>query len=326
MLQLCILMKQLTAFLQLIRWRNLLIVFGTQWVVWQCVVRPMEKWSAVTVFLEPVHFLLLSLSTVLIAAAGYVINDYFDVKIDVINRPQKVIVDRIISRRAAILWHSILNIAGFILALYLAMLLKRYALVGLQLSSIILLWFYSTTYKRMFVSGNVIVALLAALTVLAIAFYEPALYPHLNGNYFLFANGHLLVNPMGVIMVYAYFAFMLTWMREIVKDMEDFKGDAEQGCITMPIKIGLRKSIHFIFSLGGLAILPLLLAAIRLLLGAWLLLGVYIIVALVVPLGVWLYFLGRKATTQHYARASRWLKVIMLLGITTLGIYYVLQY
>lgn len=327
MLQFCgISMSPVKAFFQLIRWRNLLIVLLTQWFVWQCAIRPMASWSTEPVFLNGFHFLLLSLSTVFIAAAGYIINDYFDVKIDVINRPQKVIIERVISRRGAILWHSMLNIAGFVIAFYLALKLHNYWVVSIQLACTILLWFYSTTFKRRFVIGNVVVAILTALTVLILAVFEPALYPHINFTYFLVENGKTLVNPFGVIAVYTYFAFMLTWMREIVKDMEDFKGDAEDGCITMPIKIGLKKSTGYVLFFGILAILPLSVAALKLFYGAWSVLGIYILVALIIPIVAWLFFLPRRATSEHYGKASRWLKIIMLLGILSLLLYYWLQY
>lgn len=319
-------MKPATAFFQLIRWRNLLIVLLTQWFIWQCVIRPMASWSRVPVFLNTPRFLLLSLSTVLIAAAGYIINDYFDVKIDLINRPQKVIIEKTISRRAAILWHSLFNVIGFLLALYLARALGNYFVVSIQLACTVLLWFYSTTFKRQFITGNVVVALLTGLTVMILAVYEPALYPHINFRYFLTEGGRLLVNPFGVIAVYTYFAFMLTWMREIVKDMEDFKGDAEDGCVTMPIRIGLQRSTWFVIGFGILAIAPLCVAAVKLFSGSWAILGVYIFIALVIPLIAWLLFLPRKATAKHYGDASRWLKIIMLAGIASLLLYFWLQY
>ncbi|WP_118972708.1 geranylgeranylglycerol-phosphate geranylgeranyltransferase [Taibaiella koreensis] len=319
-------MKPVAAFFQLIRWRNLVIVLLTQWFIWQCVIRPMAAWSTVPVFLTTAHFLLLSLSTVLIAAAGYIINDYFDVRIDLINRPQKVIIEKVISRRAAILWHSLFNVVGFLLALYLARQLGNYFVVIIQLACTILLWFYSTAFKRQFVTGNVVVALLTGLTVMILAVYEPALYPHVNFRYFLEEQGRVLVNPFGVIAVYTYFAFMLTWMREIVKDMEDFKGDAEDGCVTMPIRIGLQRSVFFVIGFGILAIAPLSMAAVKLFSGSWSILGVYILVALVLPLIAWLLYLPRKATAKHYGDASRWLKMIMLAGIASLLLYFWLQY
>lgn len=286
----------------------------------------MVEWTVAPVFLTPVNFLLLSLSTILIAAAGYIINDYFDVKIDVINRPQKVIVDKIITRRAAILWHSFFNITGFLLAFYLARKLGNYYVVLIQLTCTLLLWFYSTHFKRQFVIGNVVVALLTALTVMIIAVFEPALYPFINFELFYAIHGKIIVNPFGVIAVYTYFAFMLTWMREIVKDMEDFKGDAEDGCVTMPIRIGLQRSARLVVLFGIITILPLLVAAIKLCSGSWSVLGIYIIIMLLLPLLMWLLYLPRKSTVLHYGKASKYLKFIMLSGIASLLLYYWLQY
>ena len=319
-------MKLIAAFFQLARWRNLLIVLLTQWFVWLCVVNPMRDWSAEPTFLTPLNFLLLSLSTVFIAAAGYIINDYFDVKIDLINKPNKVIIERLISRRTAILLHSGLNVLGFILAFYLAAKLNNYWVVTIQFVCTILLWFYSTTFKRQFVTGNVVVALLTGLTIMIVAVYEPNLHRFINLDYFFSVGDKVLVNPFMVIAVYTYFAFMLTWMREIVKDMEDFKGDAEDGCVTMPIKIGIKNSTCYVLVLGILAMLPLTVASFKLIFGKWVVLGLYIAVALIVPMIIWLIFLPRKSTSAHFGKASRWLKIIMLLGIASLLLYYWLQY
>ncbi len=319
-------MTLMATFFRLVRWRNLLIVFVTQWFVWQCVIHPMAGWQHASLFLTAPHFLLLSLSTVLIAAAGYIINDYFDVKIDVINRPEKVIVERAISRRSAILLHSLFNLLGFLLAFLLARKMGMYQVMLIQLACTVLLWFYSTHFKRQFVIGNLVVALLTALSILILAVYEPALYAHVNLRFYLVADGKGYVNPFGVVAVYTFFAFMLTWMREVVKDMEDFKGDAEDGCITMPIKLGLRRSVHFVWVLGILALIPLTAAGIKLLLGNWWLLGVYVLLLLVLPLLLWLRFLPRRATSGHYGQASKWLKVIMVSGVCSLLIYYWLQF
>lgn len=319
-------MKTLAAFSQLIRWRNLIIVFFTQAFIWLCVVLPLKRWYPDTVFLLGPHFLLLALSTIFIAAAGYIINDYFDVRIDLINKPDKVIIERKISRRGAIILHSLLNVMGLVLALYLAWKLHRPSVILIQLGSTLLLWLYSTKLKRQFISGNIAVALLTALTVLIIAVFEPALYPFMHMNFFFKRGSALFVNPMGVIIVYAYFAFMLTWMREIVKDMEDFKGDIENGCLTMPIKIGLEKSGKWVIVLGMLTVIPLLLAAGKLLSGKWIILGIYTLLALVIPIISLLFMLPRKAVREHYARASKRLKWIMVAGICSLLLYYALQY
>ena len=310
-------MKIIRAFFQLIRWRNLIIVFLTQWFIWQCVIHPMVDWNMGAVFLTPVHFLLLSFSTLLIAAAGYIINDYFDVKIDVINRPQKVIVDKIISRRAAILWHSFFNVTGFLLAIYLARKLDNYYVVLIQLTCTLLLWFYSTHFKRQLLTGNIVVSILAALTVLVLQVYKP----ELKGDTKLIMQQQA-ISPDWILYGYAFFAFMLTWMREIVKDMEDVKGDAEQGCKTLPIKMGLEFTAQFVRVLGAFTLLVLGAASIFVFKLGYIYLGIYTALGVILPL-LWLTFtLGRVNTTTYFAIASRWLKIIMIAGICSLIVYH----
>jgi len=319
-------MNLLLVFFRLIRWKNLLIVALTQWMVWYFVIHPMNSWANAIVFLTAFNCMLLSLSTVLIAAAGYIINDYFDVRIDLINKPNDVIIEKIIPRRAAILWHSFLNVIGLLAALYLAWRLHNFFLIFIQIACTVLLWFYSTKFKREFIKGNLIVAFLVAFTVLILAVFEPSLYPCFRFELFIFEAGNKIINPLGVIIVYAYFAFILTWMREIVKDMEDFKGDIEEGCVTMPIKIGLQKSQWFVTFLGVLGILPLVIAAIKLMQGSWSILGIYILLAIIAPILYLLYILPRKTTKLHYQKISKLLKVIMITGVLSLLIYWLLQY
>lgn len=310
------------AWLRLIRWKNLLIVFFTQLLAWACVLLPMKQYTSTPLLLTPVNLLCLALSTVLIAAAGYIINDYFDIKIDIINRPEKMVLEKRIPRKWGIILHTLLNIIGLLLAAYVARQAGHYEWLALQLCCTFLLWFYSARFKRQYIIGNVVVALLTALTILTLMIYEPAMRPYINQNYFLQTPEKWIINPVWVLGVYTYFAFMLTWMREIVKDMEDFKGDAEEGCVTMPIKIGLLKSARSSQLLGILAITPLIIGSIKLCNKEWWALGIYMIVAVVLPLALWIITVNNKATTYHYAKASRNLKLIMLTGIGSLLIYY----
>ncbi len=218
------------AWLKLIRWSNLLIVFLTQLLVWACVILPMRQFEAVPFLLGFKNFIFLSLSTVFIAGAGYIINDYFDIKIDNINRPEKMVLEKTIPRRSAIIFHTALNVIALFFAAIVARQGGHYSWLLLQLVCTLLLWFYSTHFKRQFMVGNVIVALLTSLTILTLILYEPAMHHYLTQPAFLRLDADtVLANPVWVLLVYTYFAFVLTWMREIVKDMEDFKGDAEQG-------------------------------------------------------------------------------------------------
>jgi 4-hydroxybenzoate polyprenyltransferase len=266
--------------------------------------------------------MLLSASTVLIAAAGYIINDYFDIKIDAINRPDKVILEKQIPLRMAIVMHSLFNITAIWFAILVAGHAGRYSWVLLQMGCTILLWLYSTKFKRQFMTGNVVVALLTGLTIVTLMLYETAIHHYILLPAFVETMHGVVPNPAWVLGIYTCFAFSLTWMREIVKDMEDFKGDAEEGCVTMPIKWGLLRSVRFTQVLGVLSILPLLIGSIKLFGAGWWALGIYTILALAVPIAIWIVKLPKTATTQHYHTMSRWLKIIMVSGIGSLIIYY----
>lgn len=292
------------AWLRLIRWQNLLIVALTQLLVWWCVIMP-----ASPVLLHPQNFALLMASTVMIAAAGYIINDYFDIKIDQRNRPGSVVLGRRIKRKDAIIAHTILNVAALAAAGWLALQAGHYLWPLLQLSCTGLLWFYSTTWKRQYATGNIIVSLLTALTVLVLYVYEPALHttPGL---------------PQWILAVYACFAFVLTWMREIVKDMEDMEGDAAEGCVTMPIKRGLAFATRFTAGLAALAIAPLIASAAMLYMRGYTAMSFYVLALLALPLVWWtLYLLRGKPITSHYRTCSRALKIIMVLGICALLVH-----
>ncbi|MES2701422.1 MAG: geranylgeranylglycerol-phosphate geranylgeranyltransferase [Bacteroidota bacterium] len=298
------------AWLQLVRWKNLLIIFLAQLLAWACVIRPqVYSYLPDSVYhLSAVNFLLLALSTMLIAAAGYIINDYFDVKIDLINKPERVVLGKTIARKNAILAHGILSILAIAIAGYVAAKAHHLEWLGIQVACVALLWLYSTRFKRQYVAGNLVVALLTSLTIVTLIVYEPAM--------------HHPILPVWVLGTYAYFAFMLTWMREIVKDMEDHRGDEADGCVTMPIKKGLRFAMVFTIVLALLVIIPLSVAPVLLYKYNYKLLAVYIAVMLAVPLIVWVVAFGRGRDTRHYHNASSWLKMIMLAGICSLIIYY----
>ncbi|GAA4458299.1 geranylgeranylglycerol-phosphate geranylgeranyltransferase [Rurimicrobium arvi] len=306
------------AWLRLVRWNNLFIVMLTQLLVWCCVLLPLHAWTDTPFLLGPLHFALVCTSTILIAAAGYIINDYFDIKIDAINRPQKAILDRVIDRRQAIIAHSVLNVLALVLAGAVALSAGKWYWLFVQLFSTVLLFFYSSHFKRLYVIGNVVVALLTALTIFTLFIYEPGLWYFVKQPPMLRKGDAELANPIWVLGIYTGFAFVLTWMREIVKDMEDHIGDAAEGCVTMPIKLGLKRTARFIQLISLGAIIPLVIASVK----VQGLLGIYTFFVLTLPLTAWVLLLNRRASTQHYHRMSRYLKVIMVSGIGSLIVYY----
>ena len=164
----------LKAFIHLIRFDNLLVIAITMFLTRYALMQPALVIRYPGIYLPLAHFdfFLLSLSTLLIAAAGYIINDYFDVKTDRINKPQKLYIGNGVKRRQAILIHTFFNLMGLLLGVYVAYRASNVFLCLIQLFSITALWFYSTHLKKMVLIGNILVSLLSALVPLQILFFE----------------------------------------------------------------------------------------------------------------------------------------------------------
>lgn len=237
----------MVAFLRLIRIQNLLIIAFTQYMVRWCIVYPELSIRGFRLQLDDLRFFLLSLSTVMIAAAGYVINDYFDVRIDKVNKPERMVIDKGVKRRVAIGAHTIINILAILIGFYVSYSIGIWKLVALHLVCATGLWFYSTTFKRQFFIGNFVVAAFTAMVPLIVGIYEllPCYkIPH----YAESASGfkYIWIPVLGI----SFFAFITTLLREIIKDMEDLDGDQEYGCKTMPIILGIRTSKILVIALS----------------------------------------------------------------------------
>jgi 4-hydroxybenzoate polyprenyltransferase len=268
------------SFLRLTRVWNLVIIALSQYMI-----------AAVLVgnhTLSDLRLFLLSASTLMIAAGGYVINDYYDVKIDLVNKPERVVIGRGITRRYAILFHTILSVAGVAAGVYL-----NWRLGVINFASAFLLWWYSNDLKRHPFIGNLVVALLSGIAIMIV-----------DG---LYRTGNLL------ILSYATFGFFMTLIREVIKDMEDLKGDDTFGCRTLPIVWGLRKTKIFLYGLIALF------AAIAVGLNAWLIhLPNYVLLFLVIPLAYMAFRLFKADTKKDFEWLSIFCKVLMLLGLFSL--------
>jgi 4-hydroxybenzoate polyprenyltransferase len=231
--------KVLMAFFKLIRFQNLLIIAATQYMMRFFIVEPILAVNGFVPQLDHLHFFLLVFSSMALTAAGYVINDYFDMKTDLLNRPSTVIVGRKISRRWAIVIHILLNGAGILTGVYLAWHIDLLSLGLAYLLAAGILWFYSTTYKRQFLIGNLIVAIFTAVVPFVVVIFE---IPLLNRAYreILIANGMNFNSLLAWVGGFSFFAFLSTLIREIIKDIEDYEGDSAYGRNTMPVLLGIR--------------------------------------------------------------------------------------
>jgi len=310
------------AFLSLIRWQNLLIIVLTMVLMRYAIIEPVI--SKILVVLNSgtgeevpltlqfpwYHFVILVVATLLITAGGYVINDYFDIKTDLINRGE-VIVGTKIPRRHAILWHNILNIIGVAAGFYISWRAGYFWLGILFLIVSGLLYFYSASYKRQFLVGNLVVSLLTAMVPMIVVLYEwPALYRYYSVN--------AVTAPQLAVIFYwvggfAIFAFITTLTREIIKDIEDFEGDAAYGRNTVPVVIGT-KTTRFV----SIFLVIVTVALLGLVWGFFLydkITLAYISITIVLPLLFVIYQLITGKTREQLHKASRMMKIAMIAGV-----------
>lgn len=309
-------------FFKLIRWQNLLIVALTMVMMRYFIIMPLLSKVPVTMagvqggtaFLESclplTDFIILVLSTVLITAGGYVINDYFDIRTDLINRGE-VIVGTKIPRRLAMMLHSVFNILGVAGGFYVSARAGYFLLGVLFLFVSGLLYFYSASYKRQFLIGNLIVALLTAMVPLMVIVYEwPALFRFYSETVAEMPRLGFLFYWVGG---FALFAFLTTLAREIIKDIEDFEGDLAYGRNTMPVIIGVTGS--------KIVAVSLIIITAALLYLAWFFFVhdnitlIYISAVITLPLLYVIFQVTVSKTRRQMHAASNLMKIIMLAGI-----------
>ena len=305
----------MASFLKLIRFQNLLIIVITLYLIRFCVVHPLIKSLGLMPQMNEFHFLLLSLSTIFIAAAGYAINDYFDVKIDRINKPEKMVVDITIKRRIAILTHLIFNALAFIMAFILCLEIKIYSLIILHLLTAILLLIYSVKYKREFITGNIIIAFLVGLIPVLASYYE------VNSTQISFSD--LIQNRyFFFLMGYCVFAFLTTLSREIIKDIEDFDGDIAYGCNTMPIKLGIKKTKSFVLFISSLILLILSAMQYNEYKSENHIASVYLLLFITLPLIFIVYKLYHSESKSDISFISKLFKTLMIFGVLSTAVIY----
>ena len=306
-------MKALAAFFRLIRWPNLLFIVLTQ-MLFRYFILPFvyfhDPSSLEGIKLSEPLFYLLVLASGCIAAAGYIINDYFDENIDQVNKSSKVIIGKFIKRRSAILLHAVLSLIGLALSIYIGYQLNNIFIPFFNFLAINILLVYSSTFKKKILIGNILISLLTAWVILVLTMAEYR---------FRISPGDVVWQRLlKMSFVYSGFAFIISLIREVIKDMEDMEGDLKYGCRTMPIAWGLPVSKVFtavwIVVLAGV-LFVILIYVVQL---GWWLSALYSLIAIIIPL-IWVLDKLYKANTaSEFHRLSSVVKLIMLAGIVSM--------
>lgn len=313
----------MTAFFKLIRIQNLIFLAFIQFIMRQVILMPILQKYGFEISQDNTSLILLIVATVFIAAGGYVINDYFDIRIDKINRPEKLIVTNEISKRIAMLLHQILTGIGIAAGLLLAYYASSFTLAFVFIVIPGLLWFYSASYKRQFLTGNLTVAFLAAMAVLVVAITEVAMLRREYAN--LIFETPIPGQFYGWLGGFALFSFLTTWIREIIKDIQDEAGDREMECRTMPIKWGVKRTKTFLYLLIAVTIAALYAANAMYIEFAGNMTLNYITFGLVLPFLALAYLIYVAKLTKEFQQAATMAKFIMLIGVLYGFIFYFLM-
>ena len=223
-------MRKFSAFLSLIRFKNLLMIGLIQIVLKFFLINAYLISSA----LSDINFSIYLLSLISIVAGGYIINDIYDLETDKINKPNSRIINKKISTQSATKAYYILNLIGIMSGFYAAYQVNKLWLGFIFIFFTYSLREYSKKYKTTFLIGNLQVAFLTALSIITLALFDlvPKSITNENGSKMIFH----------IIILYAGFSFIISLIREIIKDLEDVKGDKKIGANTLAINYGLTKT------------------------------------------------------------------------------------
>lgn len=297
-------------YLKLIRYQNLLMLGFMQLIVRYGFLKQQHIFLALTNF----QFILLVVSTLCIAAGGYIINDIFDVETDIENRPKRVVVGTSISEDIAYNLYFGFTVVGVLIGFYLSNAIGLNSFAGAFIITAALLYLYANSLKQSLLIGNIIVALLLSFSVLIIALFDllPVTY---EGNR---AEMGLIFT---ILLDYAIFAFIINFIREIVKDLEDINGDYNQGMNTLPIAIGISRTTKIVFALGIVFILYLCYYIYQYyFLNHLIISTLYSILFIVSPMIYCIIKIFEAKHQSEFKHLSNILKIILCFGILSIAI------
>lgn len=300
-------------YLNLIRWKNLLMIAFVQILVKYALFEPFLKSTNLSVTFNWFGFTLLVISTLCLAAAGYIINDIHDVETDLVNKPEKVIVGNKISENSAYYLFIGLNIIGVGIGFYLSILIGKSFFFVLFIIISALLYLYATHLKEITLIGNIVVSIIVGFSILIVGLFDltPVITPE---------NQQTQLTFFSIVLDYAIFAFVINLIREIAKDIEDVDGDYKAGRKTLAVTIGRERAKNILLVLMGVAIIAIVYYLLKNLYKQQIAIA-YFLVLIIGPL----IFLSIKTYSakqkKDFRFISRALKLVMLFGMFSLLIY-----
>ena len=308
--------KNLPAFVKFIRLPNVIIVILTQFLLRYTILAPLLYEEDTEVMTTLTDFSLLVLATVLVTIGANIINDYFDVKIDRINRPELQVVGRLVSLKKAMWLHLLLSGIGVLLGFYLSWRIRLFSFGFIFLFGVVLLWLYSAKYKYMLLWGNLIVALCSAMVIMMVFLFE-FFWLRLHTEFFSDVMPEIFL-VFRIILAYSLFAFLVSLFREIIKDMEDIKGDKAGGCRTLPLVAGMKISRWTVTILiaGTMAFLgyaQLVLYHLGMMPAFW-----FLLVTCQFTMGYMIYRIFSSNTKEEFHILSNICKIVMFAGILSM--------
>ncbi len=297
------------SYLKLVRAPNLLLIILTQSLI---------KYGlfgsfGIAITLSDFGFFLLCLSTVCIAAAGNIINDVYDVETDKINKPEKQLIGKRISEKSALNLYIILTVIAVGIGFYLANIIGHPGFASIFIIISALLYLYATYIKQIVMVGNILVSILVAIVIIIMGVFDllPAITPQ---------NQHTQAIIFSILLDYAFFAFLINLIREMVKDQEDINGDYNTGRNSLPILLGKKRTTIIIFMVALLPFAGVLYYIYEYLYENNLAVG-YALLFIMAPLLYFMVNIWNAESKKQFKNLSTLLKIIMLLGLLSIGLY-----
>ena len=314
-------MQKIGAFFNLIRWQNLLMIILVQLLLQYMLIGYVFQLIKMDPPLNNFYFFLLMLSTVFMAAFGYVYNDVMDIQADILNKSNKRIIGVYFSKTNGLRIAWALLALAIIPAIYLSIALQLIQLGFIHFIIALGLWYYSKDLQKRVLSGNILISLFTAMSIFIVWLYHLVV---LTNDPIMMVDARKVTPFINqLVIAYTSFAFLISLIRELIKDVEDRAGDGEKNYKTFAVVYGVKKSKRLVCFFSMIMLLSVLYSTYYTYLHHWYQLSAYLIVAVAFPLVYFMVYLQKSKKNEDFSDLSTLAKIIMIAGILSMQIFYI---